>query len=289
MNIEIKRPKFYPLGHLDNKSNLKRISRVFPDGSIIERVYLDVPNIRHREHLICIHYLRHITRHFLQDYIGVEIISRDDPWDFKIKLSNGLVFNIEITSIADNSKHFENNKKEERYAKWATEENIPLHQLIKLVIFFPDKEVSQIILDHKSNGILEDEMVANPYYPPKNTLFISTLYDSNKKLTDLLINVIDKKINKKHTDKENTILIIDNRTGAYDMDEYYEALENIHPLVHEWPFPEVWLYTGYYSDDTGNDAEFSFAPLKTTPDQSEILEKMMNSDKVDESGRYIWP
>lgn len=288
MDLKIQHPIFYPVGSLEGKRNLKRIARVFPDGSIVERVYLDVPDIRHREELICMHYLRHITSHFLKEYIGVEIVSRDDPWDFKIKLSNGCTFNIEITSIADNSKHFENNKKEERYARWSVEDEIPLHELAKLVDLFPNKNTVQIVLDYKNKGIALDQLVPNPYHPPKSILFLSTLPEIEENLTDLIVNAIEKKANKGHKEKENTIIIIDNRTGAYDVPEYYEALENIHPQVNKWPFPEIWFYTGYCTDNDGNNAEFSFAPLKSTTEQSKILEEMMKSDKVDENGRYVW-
>ena len=288
MDTKIQHPKFYPIGSLDDKSNLKQIARVFPDGSIIERVYLDVPDIRYREQLICLHYLKHITRNFLQDYVGVEIISRDNPWDFKIKLNNECVFNIEITSIADNSKHFENNKKEERLARWCVEEKIPLYELIKLVKFFPDENISRLIDEIKNKGISPNELVPNPYYPPKKRIIFSTLEETEEKLTNLLVHAIEKKAHKRHDEKENTVIIIDNRTGAYDVPEYFEALNNISPLANKWPFPEIWFYTGYYSDDSGNNAEFSFSPLKVTPKQNEILEEMTKSGKMDKDGRYVW-
>jgi hypothetical protein len=232
--------------------------------------------------------LRHITRHFLQDYIGIKFLGRDDPWDFKIELSNGDIFNVEITSIADNPMHFENNKKEERFNKWRAEEMIPLFELAKLVELFPDEKVSNIVNEHKNNGVSLDDLVKNPYFPLRTNLFVSTLYETNDKLSDILVDAIQKKINKKHQGKESTVLIIDNRTGAYDVPDYFQALNDIHPLASEWPFPEIWFYTGYYSDDSGNDAEFSFSPLKVTAKQSEILERMINSDAIDESGTYVW-
>jgi hypothetical protein len=288
MDLNIQHPEFYPRGSLENKKNMKRISRVFPGGSIVERVYLDVPDLRYREQIICLHYLRHITRHFLRDYIGVNIIGRDDPWDFKIELSNGDVFNVEITSIADNSMHFENNKKEERFNKWCVEEMIPLFELAKLVELFPDTNVANIVREHKNQNVSPNDLVQNPYFPPSTNLFISTLYETNDKLTDLLVEAIHKKVSKKHQEKEKTILIIDNRTGAYDVSDYYQALNDIYPLTNDWPFPEIWFYTGYYSDDSGNDAEFSFAPLKVTPKQSEVLARMKNSDSIDDNGTYVW-
>lgn len=83
---------FYPVSRLDNKNNYKRFSRIERDGSIVERVFLDVPDPSERERLICMHYLRHITRHFLKEDVGVNILTRDNPWDFSLELSTGEFF-----------------------------------------------------------------------------------------------------------------------------------------------------------------------------------------------------
>ena len=50
------------------------------------------------------------------------------------------------------------------------------------------------------------------------------------------------------------------------------------------PFREVWFYAGYYSDNDGNNAEFSFSPLKVTRAQERVLQTM----EVDSKGRHIW-
>lgn len=100
--------------------------------------------------------------------------------------------------------------------------------------------------------------------------------------------VIDKKVKKRHGGKLNTVLIIDNRTSVYDAYEYVEAAQALQPYLDAVPFPEVWFYTGYFSDHTGNYAEFSFSPLKVTDEQASVLESMARQAKVGNGGRIVW-
>ena len=99
---------------------------------------------------------------------------------------------------------------------------------------------------------------------------------------------VEKKACKRHSGKEKTTLIIDNRSYLFEMDDYYLAAEELSAYCATQPFPEIWFYTGYFSDDDGNNAEFSFAPLKVTPQQSKVLKNIAESGNVDESGKYVW-
>ena len=73
--------------------------------------------MRLREEIICKHFLSSYVRFILREGVGVNIISRDKPWDFEISLSNNDHFYIEVTSIADNQVLFKNNKREEELQK----------------------------------------------------------------------------------------------------------------------------------------------------------------------------
>ena len=99
--------------------------------------------------------------------------------------------------------------------------------------------------------------------------------------------IAKKKIDKKHQDKEQTVLIIDNRTAAFDVPDYRAAAELLQPFLDTAPFPEIWFYTGYCSDDDGNRVEFSFGPLKITSEQEPILEEMASRSNFDD-GRVVW-
>jgi len=53
------------------------------------------------------------------------------------------------------------------------------------------------------------------------------------------------------------------------------------------PFLEIWLYTGYYSSNDGNEFECNFIPSKVTGKQHKVLMEMANKNGIDEKGiRY---
>jgi len=279
---------FYPVNGLDDKSNYKRFIRVKRDGSLVERVFLDVPDPSERERLICMHYLRHITRHFLREDVGVNILARDNPWDFSLELSTGSVFYLEITSIADMPKHFEINKSEERFDKWRSEALIPLHELEKLGRLFPDKRIEKLVTACKSSGNSHDDLVENPFHEAGKCTFISTMPETSVSLEELIKSAVTKKERKRHLHKEKTVLIIDNRTSLFEISDYVEAAESLSDYCHALPFPEVWFYTGYCSDNDGYNAEFSFAPLKLNDEQIKGWGRISSSKEVDKIGKLVW-
>lgn len=273
---------------MDGRHNFKRVFRIEKDASVTERIFLDVPDPAQRELLICLHYLKHITRVFLDESVGVNILSRDAPWDFKLQLSTGRIFNLEITSVADGPQHFELNKREERLAKWGVVASIPLHQLEKLNSLFPNEKIEKQILKHKANGVTANGLVDNPLQSTQTRMMLSNLFEPVDSLENQIKSAISKKIEKNHSEKEQTVLIVDNRTSAFDVKDYFAAVEALESFIESTPFPEVWFYTGYCSDNDGNNAEFSFSPLKATSDQRIVLEKLVETRNVDENGRLLW-
>ena len=284
---EIRRSGFYPVTSLDEKRNYKRFYRIEQDGSIVERVFLNVPDSAHREHLIFLHYLKHLVKLFKDQKIGINVLSRDNPWDFKIEISTGEIFNIEITSIADSSKLFEIQKREERYAKCCQQAEIRLRDLEKISILFPNEQLNKVVVDYLNEGISKDTNVKNPLKKEGANIFLSNMAKNLDPLENQIRTAIEGKVAKKHEEKEITVLIIDNRTSAYDMEEYSNACEELGDYLKSIPFPEVWFYTGYFSDDDGNNSEFSFGPLKIQEQQKTILENFINESNVDETGRII--
>jgi hypothetical protein len=53
------------------------------------------------------------------------------------------------------------------------------------------------------------------------------------------------------------------------------------------PFPEIWVYTGYCSNDDGTNAEFSLLALKTTQLAQERMLRVAAERGVDEHGRIV--
>jgi hypothetical protein len=283
-----KKSDFYPMGSLDGKANYKIYRRIYPDGAILERVFLNVNDSSQREMIIMSHYLQNYVRLFLKKPVGMRIISRDDPWDFKIELNGENkfqnVFNVEITSIADHKLQFEKMKREERYQNIVRYEKIPLHELIKINKLFPSNGINEKIIKYRREGFTNKDSVVNPYYIKDQNIFISATYDTGLPLESLIQEAIEKKQKKNHDEKEDTVLILDNRTMSYQLQDLHNAIDNLQQFISQTTFKEIWFYTGYYTEPDGFGGEYSFAPMKTTESQYKILEELRKEKGTDKNG-----
>lgn len=282
--MNIKKSSFYPVKSLENKSNYKRYYRIERDGSIFERIFLDIPDPAIREQLICMHYMQYYVRVFLKELIGINIISRDNPWDFKIEIVNKEIFNIEITSIADDKSLFEKIKREERFAIASHEDKIPLHELEKLNKLFPKSEINKKLEELKKDNLSKKDLVDNPYKNQVGGIFLSSTFGTQEPLENLLREAIQKKEDKKHSEKEKTVLIVDNRTMIYEIKELHEAVKKLDQFLENSSFREIWFYTGYYTELDGNGGEYSFSPMKITELQSKTLTELSDRSDLDENG-----
>ncbi len=287
-DLVIKKSSFHPSCDLKDMFNYKTYNRIERDGTIFERVFLDIPDMTIREKVICLHFLKNQVMTFYTKEVAFNIISRDKPWDFKIELSTKEIFNIEITSIAENSQLFEKLKKEERFISKSNEDKIPLHELEKLNTFFPTIEITKSVEIHKQLGVTKNELVNNPYYKHKDNIFLSSAHYEEIELKKLIEDAILKKERKKHSEKENTILIIDNRTLTYEYSDLFLAIEGLEDNLKLSEFKEIWFYTGYCSELDGNNAEFSLAPLKIGLKKRKIIEKSVEHIEPNNNGiRYL--
>lgn len=273
MELNIVRSSFSPRENLINKSNYKSYYRIDFDGTIYERIYLDIPDISKREEVIFFHYIMNYERIFLKEKILYDLISRDNPWDFVVKFPDR-EFNIEITSIADSEEMFTKLKREEGFLKMSSLSKLPLHQLVKQNKLFPKDEIRTIIENYENSGISKNDIVDNPYYHLDFNLFFSDVRPTFVPLEFLLEQVIGKKARKNHEGKENTVVIVDNRTFTYEMSDVGLAMSKLEVFLEKCIFQEIWLYTGYYSELTGENSEFSFFPMKLPSIQKEVLKAL---------------
>jgi len=287
-NLKIIQNTFRPIKPLEGKSNYKRYFRIEKDGSVKERIFLNVPDISLREEIICKHYLSFLVRNFIQNPVGINFTARDDPWDFGVELSNGLLFNVEITSVADNQWLHEKMKREEEFEKIVVREVVPLRKLKKIHLWFGGEKLQQAIKKAEKESIKAREQITNPFYDEQGRIYISDSKDEPKSLSDLIIESIEKKICKNHNNIKNTILIIDNRTSRFEIEDYRKAISKLESeaKLTNVNFPEVYFYTGYYSDNDGNNAEYSFAPIKLPPKKWGQLRRKVESNDIvlNESG-----
>jgi hypothetical protein len=135
---------------------------------------------------------------------------------------------------------------------------------------FPDPAIEQMISLYQEREIGKNELVENPHYG-KNFIFQSSINEDLKSLEKLIKEAIDKKVKKNHPRKEDVTLIIDNRSVTFELTDILNYLEDSQDYLSNLPFKEIWLYTGYYSDLDGNNAEYNFAPLKIDHEKMDKL------------------
>ena len=284
---EIKRNGFSPV---DNdrieRRNCKTQIIVGRDGGLRERVALQAVSPEHREQLILLHYLRNYAHCFSEEPIGVDVLSHDAPWDFDIALSNGERFFVEITAIADGQFQFEREKREERLRAASARPKIRVRDLRKLSAMFDHSTAEEAVLRHLDT--LPDIEVENPFNPDGARLLTGMVQPATRSLSDQIIEALKGKLGKRHSGKDKTVVILDFRGNYPDQAELQTAIELTSPTLEQMPFPEIWFYVGYFSDDDGNNAEFSVSPLKLGALKFQQLNKLVKSKGLDRFGRLIF-
>jgi len=268
-----------PIQELTDKNNYQEFVLVKKNGETKTRIILFIPNVDLREQVICNQFLSRYVQLLLEEPTGVKYISRDRPWDFELELSNSERLIIEITSIADETELFKSLKSQERMTEKSNHEFIQFRELIKLNELFPDSRIEKLINNLKDQKIDKDKLVPNPNYG-KTFIFQSSISENIESFDKLIKEAIDKKVNKNHLDKEDVTLIIDNRTVTYELEDILSHLDNLDDYFVSLPFKEVWLYTGYYSDLDGNNAEYSLAPLKIDENKFEKIRRKVTDDLI---------
>ena len=283
----VRTPVLFPETWSNDRRNFKRQIIVHRDGSFTERILLAVPDARHREYLICLHFLRCLEQSLATE-LGINFLKRDDPWDFRAELSTGETINIEITAIADNEHRFVTESRQSELARTKPDATISLRRLEKLERQFPDPSVAAHIAEVRAAGKQPSDQVANPYFGEGPTLFMEGMTGASADLLDLVAAAVASKVAKPHAEKSQTVLIIDNRTITYDLPDFRAVMPELDALAAATAFAEIWVYTGYCSDDDGNNAEFTLFSLKTTEARVQAHEARVAERGMDELGRLIF-
>lgn len=261
-----------PLLNSEGKNNFIECSIIERDGNIRKIVRLSVFSKALREEIICKHFLRTYVKFFVKEDVGIKILKRDLPWDFYIELSTKERLLIEITSISDNQIRSLNY--EERFNHVSNIENIEFHELIKLDFNFPNKNIAELIKRMKEKGIKNNDIIKNPYYSPSAPILFFNPNPVYPFEIDMLIkDIVNKKLSKNHSNKDDLILIIDNRILIYKEDEILDIINQNQSYFDSLPFKEIWLYTGYFSDIYGNKAEYILCPIKISNSKLELLQQ----------------
>lgn len=262
---------YYPVRNLDGKRNFKRYIRIERDGRAVERILLELPTKGQREKIILKHFLMFLEGDLKQQVAQYEIIDRDNPWDFTVRSSFDEEFHVEITSISDNDWSFEKLTREEEYKKLILHEKIPLRKLKKLDLWFGTKNSQNVVNNSSEKDISDDDIVINPFFKKPGVIFLSDTKKEIENLYKIVYAAIEKKVQKTHNEKEKTILIVDNRTIKFGTNDYFKMMNAFSKDKITYPFKEIFFYTGYYSDEDGNNSEFSFSEIQLSKGMKSLL------------------
>lgn len=265
------RSALFPPAPLEGCSNYKRYFYIDRDGSVTERVLLNILDKRTREHVICVHFMQFLVKHIIGDTVGFNVLSRDDPWDFKLGLSTGATFNLEIVSIADNRLQFEVLTREEVRDNASYRPQLRLRDLAKIAGNFPDQDIVEAVARHRENGVRPDDLVDNPDFGQAERIYVSTSESRDGTLAEIIDRAIESKENKSAPGKEETVLIVDNRTSVYFIHEIIAALEALNGRLANSPFREIWFYNGYCSDNDGRRGQYTFIACKATQETERLF------------------
>jgi hypothetical protein len=260
-----RRQGFFPTRNPSKLHNCKQYFWVYPDGSSTQAVYLNALEDSFREELIFEHYVSHMTEVMIQGDLGFNVMSRDEPWDFKVGLSTGATINVEICSFTDRKDFFQKLTAEELLQRHSYYSEIRFGILEKISKFFPSNELTKILSKLVDEGSDRSTMVSNPFYGEDKQLFMSWSPSAPLPILEEIKNAIVKKNSKKHLDKSQTVLILDNRTTTADLNDFVAAASKLEPLFQFSPFFEIWLYTGYGGGHNRKFEDFLLLPLKLDP------------------------
>lgn len=265
-----------PRQDLSKKQNYKTFYVIERDGTVLTSYRLHLSESRLREEIICRHFLSKYVSSFINEPVGVNIISRDQPWDFAIALSNNETLSIEITAIADQENMFTKMKYEERLSALTGKSEIQFHELQRIDHLFPDPSTAELINQYQQQGLNKKSIVKNPYYRSETFIFNGGATHQFHPFEDLLTTAINKKLSKTHLGKDALSLVIDNRTILYEAHDIISALEKCQDYLEELPFKEVWIYTGYYSAPDGSDTEYSLIAAKISDEKRKKLNQQQS-------------
>lgn len=280
---------FHPLNPhapVFNKHNFKEHHFIEQDGTLIKLIRLFAEQELREEIIMRQIVGRLVASGNMQGNGKFEVLREDNKnnhWDFRIKPETGDQFNMEITEFTDSKKYRQiDEEKELELKKLFSAKRAPFVKIKKAIEYYDIKDIN--IPDKPSGGLKEE--IDNPLFEKgEQYLFTSFSGEMNNNLASVK-DAIQKKIDKPHADKENTILVLDNRSVYFNFYHYEKILDWIRNEKPDIPFKEVLIYTGYYSDESGRDSEFNMMSLmlneEMTQNFASLQERSMETDSFKE-------
>lgn len=266
--------RFEPNASLSDKHNYSRHYFVEPDGGIKEVVRLNVLDDRHREEIVAFHFCRQYAEIHFRDSSAqpvFNIVGRDQPWDFDYVLHDETSFSLEICRVAD-SQLLKAIKAENELNLLLQKDQLKAFEIAKVARLFPNL-LDETLISKAARQSNKDKLFKIDEYKEQERIFMRPPMEPDINLIEAIETAIKKKARKKHSGKEKTVLLLDNIITHSDPRDFFDAAETLADFIKEVPFPSIWVYTGYYSDDDGNNCEYGLQPIKLTDFESKKLSK----------------
>ena len=259
---------------LNDIKNYRKWVTIERDGTTKEKLILSLQDKRRREEIIAYHFQK-----FYKDAYGIMLpsllIGRDNPHDFTFGNAVGLELHLEIISASDTSKGF---CKHSHHAKL---EELLKDEPLSVVAAIPwnagKKDIEMAVKDMKNYPPINDFIngpidVLNQRVTEQKPVIRRFANDKKRRifLTDGVNEPIVKIINIAIRNKEvmpykyinDMTLIIDDQLIMYGRDDIARAWLDLVFANKKSPFKEIFLYSGYYANEDGNNAEFTIWPIK---------------------------
>lgn len=274
--IDVEDHTFSPKKNLLDKNNYYRHVFIERDGSTTEVIRLNVLDDRHREDIIAYHFcVQYAKLHYshLEERPEFYVVGRDNPWDFEYLMHDGRRFFLEICRIADPAL-LKAIKAENDVLPLLQKSSLAGYEVLKIEKHFPGT-YPQIAAQIKNKK--DKQKIFNVTGEAGSRMFIRPVMNPYINLKDAIKEAIDKKTKKAHPGKESTILVLDNLTTHSSPIDFYNAIDELKDFISEVPFNSIWIYTGYYSDDDGQNYEFSLNSIKTTAEEKRLFSNIIGN------------
>jgi hypothetical protein len=273
--------EFAPRQSLDGKYNVGRHVFFEPDGSYREVVRLNVLDDRHREEIVAYHFCMQyaeVCHGTDNDRPEFYVVGRDDPWDFRYVMHDGSRFNIEVCRVASVS-FLRLLKAENDCSLLLMKENLYGHEIKKIEKHFPGTFPASLVEAASKPAAKRVQFPSGGLYSPSRA-FMRPSFDPRLDVKAAVREAIQKKLIKNNSEKDETHLILDNLTTHATAAEFFEAYSDNSEILDAMPFLSIWLYTGYYSDDDGDNCEFALTPIKVGGELEKRLEAYLQKNPL---------
>ncbi|HBI16934.1 MAG: hypothetical protein UR60_C0010G0012 [Candidatus Moranbacteria bacterium GW2011_GWF2_34_56] len=254
--------------------NFKNWIIIDKEGLVKTKVMLNHKDDRLREVIILKHFIK-----FYELAYGIKlpynIIERDNPHDFTLGFYDKEKTFIEIVSISDKYWGHKIQNMKEKLEKLLNEKKINY----PIIAFLPHntntRELKKIIknleLDHSILDIERSVTIFREAKKKKGAIIkrlsgseLSIIVVDGEKLSlkDVINESIENKEIKGYKNIDKMILIVDDKFISYSRKEIEEILTLLAIENKDSLFKEIFIYSGYYSEDNGYSSLFSIFPIK---------------------------